>query len=70
MDCLFYRLPTSIHKGHRFEKDDPLRIDPSCAIEGFETSGGDENVVNFGESVHYPKSDIVAGPFIENSRIP
>jgi hypothetical protein len=70
MDRFFYRLSTPVHKGHRFDKNDPLRIDPSYAIEGFETFSGDENVVYFGEPIHYLKPDIVAGSFIVDPGIP
>jgi len=64
IDCFFYRLSTPIHEGHRFDKDDPLGVDRPCSTEGFETFNGDENVVYFGEPIHYLKPDIVSGPLV------
>jgi len=69
-ECLFYGFSASIHKGHRFGEDDLLRIDPSCSVEGFETSMRDEDVVYFGKSIRHQKSDIVSVPPVVDSRIP
>ncbi len=70
IDCFSYRLSTPIHKGHRFDKDDPLSIDPSFSIEGFETFSGNENLVYFGKPIHHLKPDIMSCSFIVDPRIP
>src|SRR4030043_568614 len=67
---LFNRFPAPIHEGHWLYQNDLLRIDPSCSVKRFETFNADRNVVYFGGTPHYLKSNIMPGPSIRDSRIP
>jgi hypothetical protein len=64
MERFVDRITASIHLSHWFKKNDPLRIDLSYSVEGFETFGGDENMVYFGEPIQDLEPYIVSGPFI------
>src|SRR4030042_1007465 len=70
IDYFFNRFATPIHKGQWLSKDDLLRMNPPCSVKGFGTFDTDRNMVDFGKTIHYLKSNIMPGHLILNSRIP